>query len=494
MPRPRSGSNPEYVRNLVRRLRLGAYRLARILPLSQRFLLAAVIVVALAMIVLGNWIGYYLQSSITRGVAASAAASIDSLIAHALEGVSANRPLTAQDRAKLDDVFEIGNDADSTRLLQIRIRDLDGSVIYESLGGLIDQFQTEDLFAAAKDGAVISNIANLPLEPVGPIAGHSIAILKIYTPLHRPMTGEIFAVAALYYGAKSLFAIQFRAQLDVWVLVGLIGLGVIGVLYVLVDQASRTIASQRARLATNLTASRRLSEENRALHDASEQLRLNANFTNESLLAQVGSDIHDGPIQLLTLIILRLTKAASIAVKPQQPPPDLAATIQLATDAMEELRNISAGLVLPELASLSVKEAILLAISRHEEATGSVVKRELRDLPENTSMAVKICTYRIVQEALNNAFRHAGTSRQLVTATASGASLLVSIANSAHGRRTHHTIDDHTLKLGLRGMRFRVESLGGVLRADIGSSSMTTISAEIPYGAVAGQASPSRDT
>jgi len=486
MSRPKSGSTSEDLQHLVRRLRLGTDRLARVLPLSQRFLLAAVIVVALAMIVLGNWVGYYLQSSITRGVAASAAASIDSLIAHALEGVSANRPLTAQDRAKLDDVFEIGNDADSTRLLQIRIRDLDGSVIYESLGGLIDQFQTEDLFAAAKSGDVVSGIANLPLEPVGPIPGHSIATLKIYTPLHRSITGEIFAVAALYYSAKSLLAIQFRAQLDVWVLVGLIGLGVIGVLYVLVDQASRTIATQRARLATNLTASRRLSEENRALHDASEQLRLNANFTNESLLAQVGSDIHDGPIQLLTLIILRLTKAASVASKSRQPSPDLAATIQLATDAMEELRNISAGLVLPELATLSVKEAILLAISRHEEATGSVVKRELRDLPESTSMAVRICAYRIVQEALNNAFRHAGASRQLVAATADGACLFVSIANSAHGKPAHHAIDAHTRKLGLRGMRFRVESLGGVLRADIGSSSMTTISAEIPYGAVAG--------
>lgn len=479
------GRKPRYRLNLARRLRLAAYRLARLLPLSQRFLLAAVIVVALAMIVLGNWIGYYLQSSITRGVATSAAASIDSLVAHAFGNVSADRPLTADDRARLDDVFEISNNADSTRLLQIQILNLDGSVLYESLGGLIDQLQTEDLFAAAKAGAVTSTIANLPLEPVGPIPGHSLATLKIYTPLHRRATEEIFAVAALYYSAKSLLAIQFRAQLDVWVLVGLIGLGVIGVLYVLVDRASRTIASQRARLAANLIASRRLSEENRALHDASEQLRLNANFTNESLLAQVGSDIHDGPIQLLTLIILRLTKAASITpTAASQPSPDLAATIQLATDAMEELRNISAGLVLPELEALCVEQAILLAISRHEESTGSVVKRELHDLPENTSMAVKICAYRIVQEALNNAFRHARASRQLVTAGAGGGRLFVTIANSAHGRRTHRTTEDHSLKLGLRGMRFRVESLGGVLQADIGASSVSTISAEIPYGTV----------
>jgi signal transduction histidine kinase len=482
MPKVKPGFKSPSLHNRARRLRIAGYRLTRFVPLSQRFLLAAVIVVALAMIVLGNWIGYYLQSSITKGVAASAAASIDSLVAHALEGVSANRPLTAEDRARLDDVFEIGNNADSTRLLQIRIRNLDGSVLYESLGGLIDNANTEDLFATAKQGTVVSTIADLPLEPVGPIPGHSITILKIYTPLHRPMTGEIFAVAALYYSAKSLLAIQFRAQLDVWVLVGLIGLGVIGVLYLLVDRASRTIASQRARLAANLAASRRLSEENRALHAASEQLRLNANFTNESLLAQVGSDIHDGPIQLLTLLILRLTKAAAPASRASRGPPDMAPTIQLATDAIEELRNISAGLVLPELATLSVEKSILLAVARHEEATGSVVERKLHDLPPSASMAVKICAYRIVQEALNNAFRHARTTKQRVTATARGGTLLVEIANSAHGKPAAPAIDDRSLKLGLRGMRFRVESLGGVLRADIGASSVTTIAAEIPCG------------
>ena len=471
---------------MLRRFRLFAYTAARRLPLSQRFLLAAVVVVALAMVVLGNWIGYYLQSSITKGVAASAAASIDSLIAHALEGVSASRPLTEEDRAKLDDVFEIGNDSDSTRLLQIRIWELDDTILYESLGGLVDETQAEGFRAAVGEGAVISNVINLQLEPVGPIKGHSISTLVIYTPLHRPMTEDIFAVAALYYSAKSLLAIQLRAQLDVWVLVGLIGLGMIGVLYVIVDQASRTIASQRTRLAKNLIASRKLSEENYALHATSEQLRLNANFSNESLLAQVGSDIHDGPIQILTLIILRLTQAKNASGRRIAQQSELGMTIQLATDAMEELRNISAGLVLPELAELSLEHAIMLAISRHEESTGTPVKQELNELPEHTSMAVKICAYRIVQEALHNAFRHAGASNQFVSATASNGNLYLAVTNSARGKPVTRSNDDRNLKLGLRGMRFRVESLGGVLHADIGSSSVTTISAEIPYRAING--------
>src|SRR5690606_11971659 len=142
---------------------------------------------------------------------------------------------------------------------------------------------------------------------------------------------------------------------------------------------------------------------------------LNANFANERLLAQVGSDIHDGPLQLLTLVILRLTRAAGMmAGKDGSESAELQATIQLATETMEELRNISTGLVLPELAPLSPEQSIELAITRHEEGTGTTVRRKIGSLPANTSMAIKICAYRVVQEALNNAFRHGGNAEPLV--------------------------------------------------------------------------------
>src|SRR5690606_36649201 len=110
--------------------------------------------------------------------------------------------------------------------------------------------------------------------------------LRIYMPLHRAPDDETFAVAALYYSARSLLDIQFHTQINVWIVAGMVGLGVIGVLYLIVDRASRTVALQRARLARNLMDSRRLSEEVHALHAESERLRLDANSANESLLAQ----------------------------------------------------------------------------------------------------------------------------------------------------------------------------------------------------------------
>ncbi|HEY9011551.1 MAG TPA: ATP-binding protein [Devosia sp.] len=442
------------------------------LSLSLRFLFAAVLVVALAMLGLGAWVGYYVQHGITDGVASTAASSIDALVAHQVGMLREDGVLTAEEKARLDEVFSIGNEADSARLLQIRIRDLAGRMLYQS-APLEDADGEEALYAAAVAGKVTSRLTQVSVPPVGPIAGLPIEVLEIYTPLHDVNTGRIFAVAEMYYSARTVTAERDRAQLEVWTLVGVSGLVVIAVLYLLVDRASRTIARQRERLAGNLAGSRRLAADNRRLRDASEDLRQSANFTNEALLAQVGSDIHDGPIQLLTLIILRLTEAA-------QQSPELAATAKLAGDVLEELRNISSGLVLPELAPLSLGQALELAISRHEALTGAAVARRFASLPEAAPLVVKVCGYRVVQEALTNAFRHgAGNGEEVLVELDEANRLRIRVTNNV---RPGQMPRPHGTGLGLRGMHFRVESLGGTLHTCIGEGPVSTIEAAVPLG------------
>ncbi len=459
-----------------RALRLKGLRFGGVLSLSQGFLAAAVIVVASAMLFLGSWIGYYLQSSITAGVAATAAASIESLIAHEMRDFSTELPLTETSERRLNDVFQIGNEADTTRLLQIRIRSLDGQTFYSSLGGIMDDLDPAD-FREAADGDVVARIVDLPLEPVAELTGHDIRVLKLYAPLRRVETNEIFAVAELYYGARSLTDIQSSAQNAVWLLVGAIGCVVIAILYVLVDRVSTTIEQQRERLAANLAESRQLSDDNRALHSASEQLRLDASFANETLLSQTGSDLHDGPIQLLTLIILRLSRLAHTASP--EGAQTLNSMVAQATEAMDELRNISAGLVLPELGVLSLPETVHLAIERHEGLTGGHVKRHVLRAAPVCPMAVRVCAYRVVQESLNNAFRHGNGVGQTVSAQIVGEELVLSISNGVTRTEPKSTVRGAS-GLGLRGMRFRVEALGGTLASDLTAPSRAMLIARIP--------------
>lgn len=460
-----------------RALRLKGLRFGGVLSLSQGFLAAAVIVVASAMLFLGSWIGFYLQSSITAGVAATAAASIESLIAHEMRDISTELPLTEASERRLNDVFQIGNEADTTRLLQIRIRSLNGETFYSSLGGIMDDLDPSDFRQAAEDGEVVARIVDLPLEPVAELTGHDIRVLKLYAPLRRVETNEIFAVAELYYGARSLTDIQSSAQNAVWILVGTIGCIVIAILYVLVDRVSTTIEQQRERLAANLAESRQLSDDNRALHSASEQLRLDASFANETLLSQTGSDLHDGPIQLLTLIILRLSRLAQTASP--EGAQTLNSMVAQATEAMDELRNISAGLVLPELGVLSLSQTIHLAIERHEGLTGGHVKRHILRSAPACPMAVRVCAYRVVQESLNNAFRHGNGVGQAVSAQIVAEELVLSISNGVTRAESQSTVR-RAGGLGLRGMRFRVEALGGTLASNLTAPSRATVIARIP--------------
>ena len=460
-------------RRLVRRF---AWWWLRTLSLTQRLLIGAVVVVAFGMMALGYWTSHYIEEGITRGVSATAAASIDALISWQLETLNTERPLSPSDVARLDEVFAIGNDASLTRLLQIRIHELDGSLLYDSADGLSDREETGAFIDQARSGAIVANIRDVDVAPLGELEGHSLSVLKVYAPIHRTASTEINAVAELYFSAASLTDLQSAAQVNVWLIVAGIGIVVAALLYLLVSRTSRVIASQRARLAENLYDSRRITEENRALHAASEELRLVANSANERLLAQVGSDIHDGPIQLLSLIILRLTGQRG---KTGAATAELDQTVALATEAMEDLRNISNGLVLPELADADLNETLALAITRHEGLTGSRVKSDIGPLPEVASSAVKACAYRIVQEGLNNAFRHGGGAGQVVSARREARTLIIEVINPHDGIDSTGAGKDGG-SLGLRGMRFRVESVGGKLDVDIGSSPMARIVATIP--------------
>lgn len=443
-------------------------RMGRRLSLSQRFFLIALCVVLAAMLALGNLTNGYVSESITHGVGGTAAASIEALISRNLDGA-----LLAPDRrAALEAAFAVGNSSDATRLLQIRVRDTTGELVFESFGGLDDAPSAADL-AAAATGTLTARLVDIPLRSVGTLPRSTLAVLKIYTPLRRPATAEIFGVAELYFGARAVHELQAQARSDVWIIVAVIGFVAVAALAVLVQVTGDIITRQRQRLAANLRETRRLLKENLVLQAASERLRVESSLANEHVLAQVGSDIHDGPVQLLTLLILRLTRTGAAAKGA-----NLGPGADLAREALEELRGISAGLVLPELAKLSLVETVALATRRHEDLTGTAVLRsgELPNLA--ASLTAKVCAYRVIQQALNNAYRHGGGLDQQVHVNAHNGWLRIEVTNRSADSEPTATAD----QLGLRAMRFRVESQGGILAVSF-DAGQARIDARIPIGA-----------
>jgi signal transduction histidine kinase len=414
------------------------------------------LILAAAMALIGELVTDLTSRSITAGVADTAAASLDIMLADELSEIGPVRPLTSAARKDLDSLFSVANDAQVNKLIEIRLRNLDGSLLYESLGGLLDPAPAQDALANARAGKVTSRLLDLPLAPIGPLQPATLPVLKVVTPVHDSENGTVEATAELYFAGGGLVDLERRSEWRVWTSVAAIGGLAIVALFVLVDWAARTIASQRARLAASLAASQELSAENT-------QLRQQANVANERLLSRVGSDLHDGPLQLLALLILKLSRHA----------PSTNADTAIARQAMEELRSISAGLVLPELSGLTLRETIMLAVQRHENATGVRISCDVGAVPDEVSPDLKVCVFRTVQEGLSNAHKHGRAGSATLSATMHADEVVIVIGNATDCASPNSASRP---QLGLDGMRERLEAVGGHFElANAGDTATLTI-------------------
>ncbi len=117
------------------------------------------------------------------------------------------------------------------------------------------------------------------------------------------------------------------------------------------------------------------------------------------------------------------------------PAPDEMAAIQQALDrAMAEIRQISKGLVLPELAHLPAEAIVRLAVEAHQARVPAPVAVELEtDGAPPLTPGLRICLYRFVQEGLNNAARHAGGADVAVRLQGGAGMLRLTVADAGAG-------------------------------------------------------------
>jgi len=216
-----------------------------------------------------------------------------------------------------------------------------------------------------------------------------------------------------------------------------------------------------ARLKQQLVDSQQLLEQNERLRASLQRANEENADLHEKILQKISGELHDGPAQLLTYSLLQLDRLAPVVAiaREQKIPMDLEKFRRVLSDTLHEVRAISTGLSLPELATSTVDETIALAIRRHEELTGTKVYATLKELPPAITLNQKICTYRFVQEALSNASKHARANMHHVSAEC-GAEIVITVEDDGLGFTPEHSIGRG---LGLTGMRARLHALGGRL-------------------------------
>ncbi len=451
--------------------------------MAHLFRLAGFFVMAIGTIVIGRWVGEKIKTDIINEVAATTALYMDSFIDPNLQELGHSNTLTPEHFSTLSKLL---NETDLGRqIVSIKIWDREGQVLYSNRSALIGKkFPSADDLSAAWQGKVVSSITSLQDDENIEERNLYSRLLEIYTPVRLNGTHQIIAVAEFYTEVESLEVGIATAQRQSWYVVGAVMLALYLVLTVFVQYVAKQIGDHESKLRNQVVTLTQLLAQNNELDDRIRRAAANATAHNESLLRRTSAELHDGPVQEVSLALLRLDRVNAQnetcrVVTPQFECNDHLPTVQTALQiALIEMRSIAASIGLPPLENLTLPETFNRVVRAHEKRTRTKVSVSLADLPEQTTLLNKITVYRLIQEALNNAYQHANGAGQQVIVTRELNHMQIEVSDKGPGFDLGHSIEWEN-QLGLDGMRERVESLGGVFRIESKINEGTKVFAQL---------------
>ena len=454
------------------------------LSLTQQFMIASLIILVAAALGLGRWAAGQIEQSVVSRTAETTALFVDSFIAPNLQELSTADTLTPDHIATLDRLLD--DTPLGRQILSFKVWDAGGKVLYSAEPAAIGQvFPVGAELTRAWSGAVSSDISDLEDAENVLERTQRARLLETYAPVRLENSDEIIAVAEFYQTVDELERDIALAQGRTWLVVGASMLVIYLLLAGFVGRAGDTIDRQQAALSRQVAQLTDLLGQNEALHQRVQRAAARTTALNERVLRRISAELHDGPVQDIGLALLRLDNVVAQVGDGKTGGDDetaIAHDLDMVQTSMQrallEIRALSSGMGVPQLSELTLPETLARAVRVHQQRSGTVVTLALDGTPERASLPVKITLYRLVQEALHNAYRHAGGIDQRVTLCYDAGRLHVEVADggAGFGRADSVVGDDH---LGLAGMRERVESLGGNFRVESAPSQGTRVIADL---------------
>ncbi len=191
---------------------------------------------------------------------------------------------------------------------------------------------------------------------------------------------------------------------------------------------------------------------------------------------RLARELHDETGQALTSILLGLSAVehADTLAGAQAAATELR---DLVVSTLQDVRRLAVELRPNALDDFGLEPALRRLGQSVREGSGLDVQVETRLGEERLPAELETALYRIVQEALTNALKHAQARRVSVVVTRKNALVSVVIEDDGQGFRPELGLAGG---LGLLGMRERVELLDGTLVVDSRPGSGTTIVVELP--------------
>jgi len=448
--------------------------------LFGKFLAASALTIFLSMASLAFFISRQLETSMLETAAEEGAILIDVFLGPSLQGLATSSALEQDVAVKFDDLLQTTMGG-RTKALKIWLRD--GTLVYATDKQLVGQKFPSAKLNISFSGQAFGSFANTNDRAHETERKFETPLVEIYAPIYRTGTREIIAVGELYNSGARLAAEVSAMR---WTAAGIVGsmtAPMIVALLLLVWRANTIVRSQRNSLHRRMNEARSLADQNEQLLHATEELQIAAMHSNEQLLGQIGQDLHDGPIQLVSVLALKLSELGD--TMPTTRVGLVSNLAALTGSILKELREISTGLVLPELSNLDFAGTISLAVQHHERSTATRVECDLDRISFYPHPTLQVCIFRVVQECLNNAYTHGDGKEQRITASETSSFITVVISNTVTERSPTTQSSDRRTGLGLLGLRRRVIALRGIFEAQQINGKMS-VTVKLPKEITAG--------
>ena len=192
----------------------------------------------------------------------------------------------------------------------------------------------------------------------------------------------------------------------------------------------------------------------------------------ESERQRVARELHDEVGQSLTAVMLQLDRVARFA--PDGLREEMAEAREAARSSLEDVRAIAQRLRPEALDDLGLPSALTALTDRVSERTGVRVEtRFASPCPEMTPEGELVC-YRIAQEAVTNALRHAEASAVCIALKVADGAVTLTVVDDGTG------LDGAAPGSGIQGMRERALMIGADFEIESSDGAGTKVILRLP--------------
>lgn len=196
---------------------------------------------------------------------------------------------------------------------------------------------------------------------------------------------------------------------------------------------------------------------------------------------RIARELHDDPIQAMVVLSRRIDDLATSDALDSKCEARLENIREEVDEILGKVRRFTQDLRPPTIDYLGLLPALRELVSQWESQSGIQCTLRITGIERHFIAEDELLIYRLVQEALNNVWRHSGAKKARVTVKFAEDKTTVEISDNGRGFEMEEGLKFvQSGKIGLAGMEERADLLGGTVDIRSGSGKGTKVVLDVP--------------